>query len=210
MFQGDTGAVGQVFILVKNQIPNFDPAVAVFFRRSGQTAPDFRAVIIKNFRAGTAGAGIAHLPEVIFGGDADNTVIGQAGNFFPDIPGFVVGVVNGNGQTVFGHVKVFGQQLPGKFNRVVFKIVAEGKIAEHFKKRMVTDVITDTVQVIVFPAGANGFLGSCGSLVRGGFVTGENIFELNHARVGKHQGRVVVGDERTGRNDFVSVLFKEV
>ena len=111
-FQRNTRAVRQVFKLVKHQIPNFNPAVSVFFRRTGQTTPNFGSVVKKDFGAGAAGTGIAHLPEIVFCRNTDNTVVRQSGNFFPDIISLVVRMINRNGQAGFIHVKFFGQQFP--------------------------------------------------------------------------------------------------
>src|SRR5450631_3283323 len=47
------------------EIPDLDEAVAVLLRRTRRTAPDLVAVIVKDFRTGTARASIAHLPEIV-------------------------------------------------------------------------------------------------------------------------------------------------
>ena len=92
----------------------------------------------------------------------------------------------------------------------IFEIIAERKVAEHFKKGMVTHGIADVVEVIVLAAGANGFLGSCRPRVIAGFVAGQNVFKLHHSRVGEHQRRIVVGNQRGGRNNLVAVFGKIV
>ena len=196
LFQVDAAAVGQVFKLVENQVPDFDEAVAVFFRGAGQAAPDFRPVVVKDFRTGAAGAGVTHLPEVVFGGNADDSVIRQAGNLFPQRVGFFVVMINGYRQPVCRQVEIFGQKLPGIADGAFFKIVAEREVAEHFKESVVADVVADTVEVVVFAAGTHAFLRRGGAGIIPGFVAGKNVFKLHHARVGKHQGRVVVGHER--------------
>ncbi len=43
----------------------------------------------------------------------------------------------------------FGDQLPGKGNRVGFEIVAKAEIPQHFKEGMVARGIADIVQIIV-------------------------------------------------------------
>ena len=57
-------------VLHEHQVPDFDVAVAIRLRCAGRTARNLRTVIVENFGAGAAGAGIAHLPEVVLGGDA--------------------------------------------------------------------------------------------------------------------------------------------
>ena len=76
-------AAGVALKLHEDDVPDFDEAVAVFFRRAGRAAPDVRAVIVEDFRAGAAGAGVAHRPEVVrfvlgfarFVADADDFVL---------------------------------------------------------------------------------------------------------------------------------------
>lgn len=115
---------------------------------------------------------------------------------------------NGNGQTIFRQAELFGNQLPGIVDGFFLEVVAKREVSEHFEKRMMADVVADAVQVIVFAAGADGFLGSGRPFVRSGFGAGKNVFELNHARVGKHQGRVIVGNQGRRGDYFVSVLLK--
>ena len=127
-------------------------------------------MVVKNLRAGAAGAGIAHLPEVVLGGNADNPLVGKPRYFFPDIVGLVVGMENRNRQLFFRNHKFFRQQLPGIENRLFLKIIAEREVAEHFKKRMVAHIVADAVQIIVLAACAYAFLGSCGSRIISGFI----------------------------------------
>ena len=119
-------------------------------------------------------------------------------------------MIDGNGQPVFRHVKIFGQKFPGPADGIVFEIVSERKVAEHFKKSMVPHVIADTVKVVVFPARPDRFLGSRRSGIIAGFVAGQNVFELHHSRIGKHQCRIVVGNQRTRRHNLMPVLGKKV
>ena len=169
----------------------------------------FNAVFVKNFRAGAAWTGVAHLPEIVFSSNADNAVVGQAGNLFPYIIGFIVVMKDGYGQAVFGQAEFFGDQFPGPGNGIVFEIVAEREVAEHFKKRVVADGIADVVKVVVFAAGTDGFLRcGCAGIVAF-FIAGKDMFELHHAGVGKHQGRVIIRNQRRGRDNFM-VVFCEV
>ncbi len=85
-----------------------------------------------------------------------------------------------NGQFIFRQPEFFGYQFPSPGNSFVFEIIAEREVSEHFKKCVVAYGVSDIVQVIMFAAGANGFLGSGRSFVVARFVAGENIFELYH------------------------------
>lgn len=120
----------------------------------------------------------------------------QAGNLFPQRVGFFVVMINGYRQPVCRQVEILGQKFPGIADGAFFKIVAEREVAEHFKESVVADVVAHTVEVVVFAAGAHAFLRRGGAGIIPGFVAGKNVFKLHHPRVGKHQGRVVVGHER--------------
>src|SRR5690606_29495547 len=94
--------VGGAVELHKDVVPDFDIAVAIFFRTARQAAPDMFAVIVENFGTGTARAGITHRPEVVGGvrraavvANANNALGRYTGHVTPDFKGFVVGVVNG-------------------------------------------------------------------------------------------------------------------
>ena len=66
-----------LLVLHEDIVPDLDKAVAIFFRGARRTAPDMITVIIENFSARAARAGITHAPEVIVGGDADDFFISQ-------------------------------------------------------------------------------------------------------------------------------------
>ncbi len=71
-------AVGRTVKLHENQIPDFDEAAAAIKRKLFVFAAffgGFRAQIVMNFRARAAGAGFAHLPEIIFFVEAKNAAL---------------------------------------------------------------------------------------------------------------------------------------
>ena len=204
--------------LHKYAVPNFNPAVAVFFRAARNAAPDFFAVVVENFGTRAARAGVAHLPEVVgcvfrtfVVADADDA-FGRHTDFVqPDVVGFVVFCVNGCQQFVFRDVQPFGgsQEFPSEVDGIAFEVVAEGEVAHHFKEGMVTGSVADVFQVVVFAACAYAFLRGSGAVV-GAFVKAEEyVFKLVHACVGKQQGRVVVWHERGGADDGVAFRFEK-
>jgi hypothetical protein len=81
--QGDVRAVWLAIELHEDEVPDFDEAVAVFVRAAGRAAGDVVAVVVENLGTRAAGAGITHLPEIVLGGDADDFMIGESGDFFP-------------------------------------------------------------------------------------------------------------------------------
>lgn len=106
-----------------------------------------------------------HGPEIIAGGDADNTVVGKTGDLLPVIRCVVVRMINGDEELVLRKTEFLGDQVPGEADGFVFEIVAEREIAQHFKESMVTRRIADIVQIVVLPAGANAFPEGRGAII---------------------------------------------
>src|SRR5580700_2918696 len=88
--QVDTLAAGQLFILHEHQIPDLDETIAVGLRCTRRAAPNVLTVIVKYLRTRPTRAGIAHAPEIIGAGDADDFSLGQACDLLPEIEGLVV------------------------------------------------------------------------------------------------------------------------
>ena len=119
------------------------------------------AVIVEDLGARTARTGVTHLPEVVRRvwrafviTDANNTLARDTDLFFPDFVGFVIGFIDGNPQTLFRQLEpVFtGQQFPRVLNGIVFEVVAEAEVTQHFEEGVVTRGVTDVFQVVVFTA----------------------------------------------------------
>ncbi len=202
-------AVLELLVLHKNHVPDFDKPVAVFFGRSGRAAPNVIAVIIKNLGAGTTRSGRPHLPEIIGRIDANNPVFGHA-DLFPYLERFVIRVVNRCQQTGFINSKPVSQQVPRIWDRLGFEIIAKAEIAQHFEKCMVACGITDIVQVVVFAPRPHAFLRRCCAGIVAFFQSGETVFKLNHARIGKHQCRVIARHQRAGIHNLVTLFGKVV
>ena len=90
-------AVFELLILHEHDVPDFDETVAVLIRAARRAAPDVITVVIKDLGAGTTGSGRPHLPEVVRGIDADDAIFRDT-DLFPDLKGFVIGVVDGRQQ----------------------------------------------------------------------------------------------------------------
>ena len=89
-----------------------------------------------------------------------------------------------------------------------FKIVAKGKVSEHFKKGVMAGGAADIFQVIVLAAGTHALLGRCCAPVLPGFLAQENALELHHAGIGKHQRRIIVRNERRAFHYCMVLLFE--
>ena len=103
--QVDALAAGQLLELHEDQVPDLDEAVAVGVRAAGRAAGNVRTVVVEDLRAGTARAGVAHLPEIVAGRDADDALFGQAGDLLPQVEGVVVLGIDGDRQPVLGEAR---------------------------------------------------------------------------------------------------------
>ena len=66
--------------------------------------------------AGTARAGLAHLPEVVLLVEAEDAVLRNAGDLLPQLLGLVVLAENGDVQLVLGQAVFLGDEVPGELD----------------------------------------------------------------------------------------------
>ena len=163
-------------------------------------------VVVEDLRAGAAGAGRAHHPEIVHGGDADDPLVRQAGDLLPELGRLVVVVVDGDQEPVLGQAELAGQELPGERDRALLEVVAEGEVAEHLEEGVVPRGVADVVEVVVLAAGAHALLAGGGAHVVALLQAGEDVLELHHAGVGEHQRRVVARHQRRGGHHLVPSL----
>ena len=97
--------------LHEHVVPDFDVAVAVFLGGAGRAAPDVRAVVVENFGARAARAGVAHHPEIVRGvaralvvADADHALGRHADLLGPDVVGLVVLGIHRDPELVLGQL----------------------------------------------------------------------------------------------------------
>ena len=198
-------ATFELFVLHEYEIPDLDEAVAILLRRARRTAPDLVAVVVEDFRTGTARTGVAHLPEIVGAGDADDAGLRQPRDLLPEIERLVVVDIDGGGQLVLRQAEFLGDQVPGELDGAVLEVVAEREIAEHLEKGVMPRGVADIVEVVVLAAGADAFLRGGGALVRPLLDAGEDVLELHHAGIGEHQGGIVARHQRRRRHDGVPV-----
>ena len=191
--------------LHEDQVPDLDEAVAVLVRAAGRAAGNVVAVVVEDFRAGAAGARVAHRPEIVRGRDAQDAAFGQAGDLFPEPRRLVVLGIDGDQQPVCRQAVFARHEVPGELDGEVFEVVAEGEIAQHLEEGVVPGGVADILQVVVLAAGAHAFLRGDGAVVAAPLAAGEHVLELHHARIGEHERRVVARHQRAGRDDLMPV-----
>ena len=202
--------------LHEHEVPDLDVAVAVGLGRSRRPAPDLRAVVVEDLRAGAAGTGVGHLPEVVGGvlralvvADAHDALARHADLVRPDVVGLVVVDVDGDPELVRRQPVGDGQQLPGVLDRVALEVVAEAEVAQHLEERVVPRRVADVLEVVVLAAGAQAALRGGRALVRTLVLAEEHVLELHHPGVDEQQRRIVARDERR-RGDVRVTLRDEV
>ena len=227
-FQTHTGIHGRLrqlvhhtaFIAVKlheHEVPNFNVAVAVFIGASRRAALNFFTMVIENFRARTAGTGVAHHPEVIGHvagafviADTHDAFSGQTDFFVPNVKSFVIFGVDRYPEFFGRKVEVLCQEFPSVFDGVALEVVTETEVTQHFKECVVTCGVTDVIQVVVLAACADALLSSrcagIGALIK----TEENVLKLIHARVREEQRRIVAGNHRAGMHNRMTFAFEKL
>ena len=115
-------------------------------------------MIVKNLRAGAAGAGIAHCPEIGLGAHAGDAISRYTRLRTPQVEGFVIRLEHGDPQPVLGNAQLFRDELPSESNRIALEVVAETEIAQHLEKRVVAGRIPDVFKIIVLAAGTHAAL----------------------------------------------------
>jgi hypothetical protein len=152
-------------------------------------------VVVKDLAAGAAGAGIAHLPEVVAPGDAGETLFGDPDMVQPQVGRFIVVDVDRHPQALGGQPEFFGEQPPGKFDRFFLEIVAETEVAEHLEEGVMPRRIADVLEVVVLATRPHAALAGDRAFVVALFLAKEHILELHHPGVGEQQRRVIRGHE---------------
>ena len=198
--QGDAlTSVIELLVLHEDEVPDLDEPVAILVGRSRRAAPDLVAVIVEDFRARAARAGVTHHPEIVVGRDADNLRLRQARNLFPVAGRLVIVVIDGDHQLFLRQAVVARQQGPGMLDRLLLEIVPEREVAEHLEEGVVARGVADIVEVVVLAARADAFLRGrcawCERLLR----AGEDVLELHHAGVNEQQRVVAVRHQRGRR-----------
>ena len=210
LWQVDPVARLDLLVLHEDEVPEFEEPVAVLVRAAGRAALQGIALIDEDLGARTARPGIAHLPEIVGGRDADDLGIGKARDFLPQRHGFLVVVIDGDEEPVLGQPELLGDQVPGELDGAVLEVIAKREIPHHLEEGVVPGGVADIVEIVVLAAGAHAFLGRGGTVIRALLGAREHVLELHHARIGEHERRIVARHERARRHLFVAVLRKVI
>ena len=224
--QRGEGAVGVGVVLDEDVVPDLDAAgvaaidelcafaLAVFAQLDGAGGE-----VDVNLRAGAAGAGVGHHPEVVLLVAVDDVDIGieaDGAEFFsPEVPAFFVtlgGVafffvrlIDGGKDAARGEFEALDDELPGPRDGFFFEVVAEGPVPEHLEEGVVVGVEAHVFEVVVLAASADALLrvGRTGGQAFGqnagpgvhvrAALTKEDGDELVHACIGEDACAVAAG-----------------
>src|SRR5262249_25394784 len=80
----------ELLILHEHEVPDLNEPVALGIRRTGRTTGNLVTVVVEDFGARPAWTGIAHGPEIVRAGNAQDLAVGQPGDLFPEPESVVV------------------------------------------------------------------------------------------------------------------------
>ena len=164
----------------------------------------------EDLAARTAGARLAHRPEVVLLAAAQDPLRRQAGDPQPQVLGLVVLLEHG-GEEVFGPEPPRpGDEFPGGSDRLLLEVVAEGEVAQHLEERVVARARADVLQVVVLAGHPQALLGGHRPRRLRLFDAEEEVLELDHPGVDEQQGRIVARHQRRARHRGVPAAGVEV
>ncbi len=164
------------------------------------------ALVEVHLRAGPAGAGIAHGPEIVLLPEAQDAIVAQPGDVFPELEGVVVIGEDGRLETILGQSPFLGEEIPAVLDGLLLEVVPEGEIAQHLEEGVMPGGAAHVLEVVVLAPRPHALLSGYGSAILPLLLAEEHALELVHARVGEEKGRVVARHERGGAHDRVPPL----
>ncbi len=203
--QRPRAAVLEALELHEDQVPDLEVAAAV-----GAGLPvDRRQVgleVDEDLAARSAGAGIAHRPEVVLGAAAVDALGRQRAELPPEGRRLVVLLEDRGREPVGRQAPDLGDQLPGEADRLFLEVVPEREVPQHLEEGVVARAGADVLEVVVLARDPHALLGADGARRRRGGGTEEAVLELDHAGVGEQQGGIVLRHQRPAGKLAVAAL----
>ena len=121
--------------LHEDEIPDFQEAVVFRLQhRYDVVIAQFGLTIPVDFRCGSAGTGIGHLPKIGIGSHAGDALGVDAQVRDPGVISFVIVLVYGEYQPIGRQLVDFGQHQIGVLDSILLEVIAKAEVAEHFKE----------------------------------------------------------------------------
>ena len=200
--------------LGEDDVPDLHIAVAVAADgAAGLAAAVLFAAVVVNFRAGAARTG-AVLPEVVLLAELEDAVLGDTDLLVPDAESLLIGgrglVAGEDGGIQAVRVKAHPlgacEEFPRPVDGVLFEVIAEREVAEHFKVRAVARGVADVFNV----AGADALLAGGHAVARRLLLAGEERLHRRHAGVDEQQRRIVLRDQGKAGQAQMAFCLKKV
>ena len=219
--------IGQIFqtsvrfpvVLHKYKVPDFNHQWIILihqFTTGFQFSLLLGPEVDMDFRTRPTRSHIPHFPKIIFFIAEEDSILGQI--IHPNFTGFCISFQSvlfasfkdSSVQPVFIQPHYSGQEFPGKSNRIFFEIITERPVPQHLEHRMMICIVSYLFQVVVFSGNPETFLRVRDTPVFGIDIPKNNIFELIHSCVCKHQRRIVLNHHGCRRDDSMSLTFKKI
>ena len=195
--------------LHEDEVPDLDESVPVLVGGPGRPARDLRAVVVEHLGARAARPDVPHRPEVVLLPAAHDARRLDADVPAPDVRRLVVVLEDGDPHPVPGEAHLTGEELPREDDRLALEVVAEAEVPEHLEEGVMAGGIPDVLEIVVLAPGPDAALGGDRAGVRTRVRSEKHVLELDHARIGEEQRRIVSRHERAARNHLVPA-FPEV
>src|SRR5271165_707085 len=156
--------------LDEHEVPDFDAQCASLVHKVPLGIPFWSQVGV-NLGTGTARTGVAHHPKIIFPvpkNDMDLRIeTGWLECSDPVAVGFFVkigriprpGLVDRGIETFGREMPALNEQFQGPVNRFFFEVIAKAPVAEHLEEGVMIGVKPNVIEVVMFAAGPDAFLG---------------------------------------------------
>ncbi len=191
-------AVRRLVVLHEHEVPELHEPVAVGVVERPAVRSELRAAVVVQLAARSAGAGVAHLPEVVLVAEALDALHRDADDLVPDLLGLVVALVDGDPDALGVEAPDLGDELPAVGDRQLLEVVPEAEVAEHLEEDEVALGPPDVVEVVVLAAGAHALLRAHRTGERRRLVAHEVRLERHHPGDVEEHRRVVRDEARRG------------
>ena len=212
-------AVCFAVVLHEHDVPNLNHLRMVFVHQLASGNLGFlliAAAVHMNLGARAARSRIAHFPEVIVLVAVQDMVLRQM--FLPDTGCFVISAktlfcraLEHRGiQVLRVQFQYIHQVFPGPVDGFLLEVIAKRPVAQHLEHRVVVRVVSHLLKVIMFAAHAKTFLAVCYARIFDWVIPQNNALPRVHARVGKHQRRVIFYHHRSTRHYLMPLACHKV
>ena len=175
----------------------------------GQRA-GLRATVNVDFRARSAGARLAHFPEIVLFGKTQDLLRIDVGLCPPPLVRFVVRRIHRRPEFLLGKFPDLGQQFPGPADGFLFVVIAKRPVPQHLEEGVVVGIAAHFFQIVMLTGDAQTFLGIDHPPMDRPLDPEKDIFERYHAGIGKQQRRIIGRNQRRTRDNLMAPVGKKL